>query len=518
MRDSNSDEEGQAPLEQEAGPEQSGATGRPREESGDNVEEFFYGNDDQQQQQQNQGGEANTPLIVDSERDRLLRRLNHTVGLPVVDYPEHGNPINDFATHWLQAKAFPTLFPYGVGDVTMKERASHVSMSESIAHLIKFAYKDCTGAWVYPFMRHSCWLGWAVNTAGRHRSIGQRNVFLRNSPEVASMTEENLCAVIHEGGEVLDSLIGRMTAYNSNILGSPSYLYTKKMHLEELMEQSGMCTIWFTLSAADNHWLDLSRLFGGDSFPVNGTEHVKEKWRRKSVRENQHIVDAFFNSRVEAFVEAFLKSSGMEAEYTWFRIEYQERGTAHAHGCFRLKCDPGIADLGQTVLQGRIAALALHKRMSDAFEDMSVSDDGGSDFDFCDWPADDIACDEWGDEFNPDDIEDIANQSKESLQDMVTNGIKAQNIILTFNDFLLTSWHPGPPNDSQSQSRCESTVFKSSNESPHPSTADFREFVFDPADHIDCTEHYCKCINAVQRHKCQLYCKRKVRYLLDICC
>ena len=104
-----------------------------------------------------------------------------------------------------------------------------------------------------------------------------------------------------------------------------------------------------------------SRFFGGDYFPDDGTEHVKEKRRRKAVRENQHIVDAFFNSRVEAFVEAFLKSSGMEAEYTWFRIEYQERGTAHAHGCFRLKCDPGIADLGQTVLQGRIAPLALHK-------------------------------------------------------------------------------------------------------------------------------------------------------------
>ena len=42
------------------------------------------------------------------------------------------------------------------------------------------------------------------------------------------MTEDDLRAVIREGGEALDSLIGRMTAYNSNILGSPSYLSTKK--------------------------------------------------------------------------------------------------------------------------------------------------------------------------------------------------------------------------------------------------------------------------------------------------
>jgi hypothetical protein len=252
-------------------------------------------------------------------------------------------------------------------------------MSQSIAHLIKYSYRDNTGNWVYPFMRHSCWLGWAVNTAERHRGLGQRNVFLRNSPEVTAMTEEDLRAVIREGGEALDSLIGRMTAYNSNILGSPSYLSTTKMHLEELMEQAGMCTIWFTLSAADNHWVDLSQLFGNDSFPVDGNERQKEKWRRKAVRENQHIVDAFFNERVESFAKAFLQSSGMKAEYTWFRIEYQERGTAHAHGCFRLECDPGIADLGQTVLQGRISALAIKKRMYEAYSQMSVPDDSACD-------------------------------------------------------------------------------------------------------------------------------------------
>ena len=59
------------------------------------MEELFYGNDDQQHQ--HQGGAAGTPPTLDSERDQLLRHLNRTADIPVVDYPEHGQPINDFS-------------------------------------------------------------------------------------------------------------------------------------------------------------------------------------------------------------------------------------------------------------------------------------------------------------------------------------------------------------------------------------------------------------------------------------
>eukprot|EP00978_Attheya_sp_CCMP212_P037936 scaffold183166_cov31-Attheya_sp.AAC.1 len=62
---------------------------------------------------------------------------------------------------------------------------------------------------------------------------------------------------------------------------------------------------------------------------------------------------------VQALLDTYYGKHGLELEWSWFRIEYQERGTAHAHGCFRLKCDPGISDLAQKVLKGRIAEKRL---------------------------------------------------------------------------------------------------------------------------------------------------------------
>ena len=51
------------------------------------------------------------------------------------------------------------------------------------------------------------------------------------------------------------------------------------------MEQEGMCTTWFTLSAVDNHWLDLNKIIYGDrEMPVFANESEKLKWRRNLVR------------------------------------------------------------------------------------------------------------------------------------------------------------------------------------------------------------------------------------------
>ena len=47
-----------------------------------------------------------------------------------------------------------------------------------------------------------------------------------------------------------------------------------------------------------------------------------------------HLVDVWFTLRVQEYVKWFF---GDECEWIWWRIEYQSRGSAHAHGCARLK-------------------------------------------------------------------------------------------------------------------------------------------------------------------------------------
>ena len=114
--------------------------------------------------------------------------------------------------------------------------------------------------------------------------------------------------------------------------------YKKKYELDGLIEQEGMPTFWFSFSAADNHWLDLHKIITGSDYdPFTDNALHNAKIRRKLVRENPHIVDAYFYERSQTLLDVFFEASNIEVTYKWIRIEYQLRGTPHVHGCIRIK-------------------------------------------------------------------------------------------------------------------------------------------------------------------------------------
>ena len=140
-----------------------------------------------------------------------------------------------------------------------------------------------------------------------------------------------------------------MHVYNANIVGSNSYFHKKRKELESLIEAHLMPTCWFTLSAADNHWNDLHKLIYEDDIK-DMNEKQKLSFRVRIVNDFPHIVDEYFYTRVQSFLKSFfLCRKGLTTTYYWFRVEYQERGTAHIHGCLHLDSDFGISELSQKV-------------------------------------------------------------------------------------------------------------------------------------------------------------------------
>lgn len=151
------------------------------------------------------------------------------------------------------------------------------------------------------------------------------------------MSPSDISSVISTGGEELQKLLGLMHSYNANVNGSPQYLFKKRKLLENLIEQKGICTEWFTLSMADNHWQDLHQLILRDrkgrptEFPTFSSFREEASWKRKLVRMNPHLVDAYFHDRVhELFNRLFPRGSGMKVSWLWFRIVYQGRGAPHS--------------------------------------------------------------------------------------------------------------------------------------------------------------------------------------------
>jgi hypothetical protein len=319
---------------------------------------------------------------------------------------------------------------------------------------------------------------------------------MSKTTEDANLSEEDLRAIVREGGARMDRMLGNMQAYNANINGSNAYLHQWRNKLEALMEQEGMSSIWFSVSMADNHWQDLARALDppGDEPRVFESEADAAKFRRKMVRDSPHLVDAFFMHRVKAMLKTFFGKDGFEAAWHFVRLELQKRGVFHAHGCLRLKSDPGFNRLALEVYAGRQAQRAAgHAGI--ILEDHEK------------FTEEQTANDEWVDLEDPDDnADEMEMEWSESTiaetKETIRKGMEAEKTITAFQTLMLSTMHPDPPSDAGSDNRDEGTFFVPGENIKHPSGQDGR---------LATEETRGPLLNACARHVHQAYCQESAR-------
>ena len=253
-----------------------------------------------------------------------------------LDWPStEGNLVNEFKTDGLATMAFPTLFPYGKGDPTNRARQHGITLTEAFKHLMKFAERLADGKFEWRFASHPRFPYWALNMKQRHQLLSQANVYLRQHPADANMTMEELKQMVNSMSA--NQMVNRLQRYVSKVQGTNQYWYQRLQELLALIEQKGCHTFFFTFSAADMHWPDLQRLLQND-------EGASRSERAQAVIDNPHLTDWFFMQRLQEFVRHWL-SGILDAEWHWYRFEYQARGSIHCHGCAKLKNDPDIRKL-----------------------------------------------------------------------------------------------------------------------------------------------------------------------------
>ena len=133
--------------------------------------------------------------------------------------------------------------------------------------------------------------------------------------------------------------MNHLQRYATKVLRSKQYWYTRYNELKALLEQKGPATFFWTVSSADNYWPELHSLL-----PHPTETNVTHGMRANAVIKNPHLTDWFFHSQLKDFVNYWLHKT-LDAEWYWFRYEYQARGSTHAHGCAKLKNDPGLCEL-----------------------------------------------------------------------------------------------------------------------------------------------------------------------------
>ena len=295
--------------------------------------------------------------------------------------------IKEFCMPNLLAKCFPSIFPFGIGDPTSPSRNFKVSLSEGLVHLTKYAYfSELEGRMVWPFGEHPIAAFYAFDVKTRQILLGQSGIFLKNSAESFPSTLEDLRLQLQDP-LLKSSLLKKIGRYAGNIPGTPGYWQSRKDELLSLCEQRPP-DIWFTLSAADNFWWDIVSILPPGGKPA----------------QFPHLVDFYVSMKMDAYVKSIW---GNRAEWYWYRLEYQSRGTVHLHGCVRLKNCPDLHRLYSIALRGKL------------------------------------------------------NPGSDALVDA---GNAAETEICNVADSLCSAWNPNPPADACSETRAE----RGERQEPHP--------------------------------------------------
>ena len=161
---------------------------------------------------------------------------------------------------------------------------------------------------------------------------------------------KNIDAGMLKNPQHLQTLLKKDKAYTflKNIRGSPPYWQKMFYELLSMIRTLGIPTWFLTLSAADMKWPEVIQAIARQYQTIYTEDEVSAlPWWIKSMwlRTNPVTAARMFQYRLETFVITFLKSNaepiGCVAEYV-IRIEFQARGSPHAHTLFWIKDAPKL--------------------------------------------------------------------------------------------------------------------------------------------------------------------------------
>ena len=202
-------------------------------------------------------------------------------------------PVNEFDTNGYVTGCFPTLLPTGSADLRpMGGREKRVPEAANFRHLLR--YKD------QRFAQNPRFVYFPYNTLLRHRVLATGRIYLRQYPESAGLTLEQVKQMPEAERRQLARSVVR---FGGHLRGSQQYFWSsQRQYLVSLIEQLGTPLCFFTLSAADMQWPDLQdylRQFGGVQTPSAAVAN-------NPMQSNAIQCTRYMQERVSLFIETFL--------------------------------------------------------------------------------------------------------------------------------------------------------------------------------------------------------------------
>jgi hypothetical protein len=117
----------------------------------------------------------------------------------------------------------------------------------------------------------------------------------------------------------------------SKIIGSNAYWFAKLNKLRTSIDQLGFPSIFFTLSCADLYNKIVNRFM------------KSSKDKRQNIALNVNIVCDVYLIMLKELIQIYLRKA-FKIVWYYVRIEYQNRGTIHAHILFKCRDEPSVGN------------------------------------------------------------------------------------------------------------------------------------------------------------------------------
>ena len=289
--------------------------------------------------------------------------------------------IKEYGTTRIFARAFPWLFPGGVGDVKDFNGKTIGDWGKMLNH-----YYDGR------FVKDPHFSFYALNYIIRQRNAGSSHWFMTAYQKDVPDTLEDVQAQILQGNM---KVINNITFWNKRIKGANPYWIDKKWQLYSWINYhvaagNGAPMFFITLSCAEHYWPDVIRLIkermelaGDDSSMC----YVGSPKISQLVNDHALVIQEYFQSRVELWLETVGKEM-LDIKHYWVRYEFAPgRGQIHAH-LLAISSDQSIYKLTHLDLQSggeekRAETLStwaekkfgLTATVADAYNDLEVTKD-----------------------------------------------------------------------------------------------------------------------------------------------
>ena len=273
-------------------------------------------------------------VVLDMEGDAERRVLAANTNQPV-----------DRRSEFVEALAYPDLFPSGRGDFTDHTRPITLTEREYIQHRLR-AHPE--------FQADEGWSFRALNNLNQLDMVKriqfvQKTVATNRAP--GALTSSELIGAMEEPGDEFEkeNVLGKhYYQIGNSIRGTSMYWKKAQRHLFSMFATLGAPDLFLTLSANDLNWLDLFQAIDPVRFRTQrDVEALTITEKTELLNVAPAIAAEHFVNRVRALI-AFLSSSATPLDYKlknfFGRFEIQGRGSPHLHAVLWLEGAPKATD------------------------------------------------------------------------------------------------------------------------------------------------------------------------------